>query len=279
MTTTTATDAEVTTETVTPEIASQLLDDMGGNRRLSDDRVEAYARDMSEGRWIPLASMIVIDEDGLLLDGQHRLAAVLQSGLSQMFIIRRGAPPSSISVIDSGRGRTAADTLRIEGHTYTSLITAAARLCLRYPHSTKKRPALTNAEIIDFVHANPDLVKLVHQHAPMHGHAHGWPSIAMLATIMFATPTAHQPTVEQFFRQVYWLEDPQQPAKNLVRWLQYRSRSVSKGERTNPWVMWQALVKSVNANYVGEEAAHLRASPKSKERLLHERRTFKDRSW
>lgn len=277
--TTTTTDAEVTTETITPEIASQLLDDMGGNRLLSDDRVNAYARDMTGGRWVPLSSMIVIDEDGLLIDGQHRLAAVLQSGLDQTFIIRRGAPPSSISVIDSGRGRSAADTLRIEGHSYTALITAAARLCLRYPHATKRRPALTNAEIVDFVHENPEIAKLVHQHSPMHGHAAGWPGIAMLAAIMFMTPVSRRPTVEQFYRQVYWLEDPQQPAKNLVRWLQYRSRNVSKGGRTDPWVMWQALVKSVNANYAGEDAAHLRASPKSKERLMYERREFKNREW
>jgi hypothetical protein len=223
--------------------------------------------------------MIVLDEDGHLLDGQHRLAAVLQSGTTQTFIVRFDAPAEAIAVIDAGRARTAADTLRIEGYSYTSLLTAAARLCLLYPYAGKRAKGITNAEVVQYVHDNPDLAKFVHEHAPMHAHAHGWPSIAMLGSIMFITPPAHRPKVEEFWRQVYWLDNPGQPAKNLIRWLQYRTKQHAKGQRTDPYVMWQALVKSLNAHYNGEAPAHLRASKKSKERLQHERRTFKDRSW
>lgn len=279
MTTIATTTTAIEVESITPERAEDLLSTAAANRRLNDDRVSAYAKDMMQGRWLPASSMIVLDEGGALIDGQHRLAAVLESGSTQEFIVRYDAPAGAIAVIDSGRSRSAADTLRIEGYSYTSLISAAARLCLSYPHSGKRAKGVTNSEIVQFVHDNPDLPKFVHEHAPMHAHAHGWPSIAMLGSIMFITPPAHRAKVEEFFRQVYWLDNPGKPAKNLVRWLQYRSRNATKGGRTDPWIMWQALVKSINDFYAGDEPEHLRASKKSHERLLHERRMFKDRSW
>lgn len=77
---------------VTPEMADELLalnDEK--NRRLSRHTVEKYAEDMSSGRWgrtntNPIG--VMVDDNGRivsLLDGQHRLAAVVMSGVPAWF--------------------------------------------------------------------------------------------------------------------------------------------------------------------------------------------------
>jgi hypothetical protein len=111
-------DIEVTTdfEDVTPEMAQEWLDKSNThNRRIRKNQVAALARDMASNNWLFTGAPISFDWDGRLVDGQHRLAAVVQSGKTLPFVIMRGLDPRSQSAMDIGSRRLAYDALRLGG--------------------------------------------------------------------------------------------------------------------------------------------------------------------
>src|SRR5438105_4834244 len=65
---------------VTPELARQWLESNEDNRRLSDEWVRKLARDMVNDEFPNVGETLKFDEKGRLIDGQHRLRAVVLSG-------------------------------------------------------------------------------------------------------------------------------------------------------------------------------------------------------
>jgi hypothetical protein len=80
----TATSAEIVL--VTLEIAAQWLDRNPQNRRIVQSRVSFYAAQMQAGSWKLTHQGIAFDEYGNLVDGQHRLYAVILSGTPRPFL-------------------------------------------------------------------------------------------------------------------------------------------------------------------------------------------------
>ena len=73
--------------TITPSEASKYLANNPANRRLSESEVETLAADMREGRWCITHQGIAIGKTGRLLDGQHRLAAVIKAGVPVQMMV------------------------------------------------------------------------------------------------------------------------------------------------------------------------------------------------
>jgi len=67
-------------EVVTPEMAAEWLKKNKGNRPVIKAAVSAYARDMQAGKWRPVHQPIAFDARNNLVDGQHRLHAIVKSG-------------------------------------------------------------------------------------------------------------------------------------------------------------------------------------------------------
>jgi hypothetical protein len=67
---------------VTPELAARWLKNNFRNRSVREDVVSAYARDMANGRWVYTHQGIAFNDRDELIDGQHRLHAVILSGLA-----------------------------------------------------------------------------------------------------------------------------------------------------------------------------------------------------
>lgn len=96
-----------TLERITPDIAAEILShNSPRQRRLSKSRVDAYAHDMMSGDWQQNGETIKIAENGLLLDGQHRLAAVIASGKTLWMSVARNIPNDAFLTIDVGQSRT-----------------------------------------------------------------------------------------------------------------------------------------------------------------------------
>jgi hypothetical protein len=118
---------------IDPEIASELLEmNTYRNRNLSDPVVKRYAQLMVSGEWQYNGDVIRIAQTGVLIDGQHRLAAVIKSGTSQQFNIQTGLPESVFDLIDLGKNRTAGDILTIHGMDYGGKISSAVRIIIEY---------------------------------------------------------------------------------------------------------------------------------------------------
>ncbi len=100
---------------VSPAMAQNWLSQNPNNRSISVSRVSEYAQDMEKGDWEMNGEPIVIDTNGMLKDGQHRLAAVVKSGRTIPMLVVFGVS-SDAKIYDRGRSRSATDILRIAGY-------------------------------------------------------------------------------------------------------------------------------------------------------------------
>lgn len=101
--------------TVTPAIAQGFLLKNNNNRHLRKERVEFYLDQMRKGLWVVQNDDICFDWDGNLLNGQHRLSAVVKLGKPVEMGIKTGLDPRAFSIIDVGANRSAGDIFSISG--------------------------------------------------------------------------------------------------------------------------------------------------------------------
>ncbi|CAH2606469.1 conserved protein of unknown function (plasmid) [Rhodovastum atsumiense] len=100
---------------VTPEMAKSWLQHNGGNRSLRPTHVKDLAAKMQAGRWRLTHQGIAISATGRLLDGQHRLEAVVQSGCTVPMMVFTGCDEEMFGVLDKGIIRTIRDDLKETG--------------------------------------------------------------------------------------------------------------------------------------------------------------------
>src|SRR5690349_13435109 len=102
-------------ETITPEIAKKYLDQNRDNRPLHRQKVSDYAREMVNQKWLLTGDTIKFDTTGRLLDGQHRLAACVQSGTTFSCLVVRNLETETFTALDIGLRRTQGDVLAFAG--------------------------------------------------------------------------------------------------------------------------------------------------------------------
>ena len=115
---------------VTKQDAEAYLRKNERNRRIKERTVEKYVRDMNGGNWFFNGSPILISNDNELLDGQHRLAAIVKSGIPQNMIIIEGVSREALKTIDLGYPRTQSDALRMLGIDNSKLLSTVAKKTL-----------------------------------------------------------------------------------------------------------------------------------------------------
>ena len=92
--------------------------------------VEALAREMTAGRFELNGETIKLSPDGRLLDGQHRLAAVVEADIPVEMTVTRGVAESAFRTIDRGRVRSIGDYLQHSGYKSGTSLGAAINLSL-----------------------------------------------------------------------------------------------------------------------------------------------------
>lgn len=123
-------------ELVTPEKARLMLQARyAGQRKLSDSDVRRWARDMAAGNWTLSPDGVAFDTVGQLVNGQHRLHAIIRSNTNQILLIVRGLPTRSYDAMDTGKKRTFGDLLRSRQYKYANEIAAMVRLIHQYAAS------------------------------------------------------------------------------------------------------------------------------------------------
>lgn len=91
---------------VTPHIAKKWLHNNTMNRAPSNGVIKKYARAMEKGEWKITPDFISFAKDGTLLNGQHRLMAVVESGVTVDMCIATDVEKDSFYVMDRGKTRT-----------------------------------------------------------------------------------------------------------------------------------------------------------------------------
>lgn len=106
---------ETRVEFITPEIAIRYLAGNENNRKVSPGVVKQYCESVKRGEWRLNGESIKFDTDGNLLDGQHRLYAIIKAGIGVRTLVTRGLDREVFVTIDIGKKRTASDCLGMIG--------------------------------------------------------------------------------------------------------------------------------------------------------------------
>lgn len=118
--------------TVTPTMAAGYLGTMRRNRSLTARRVARFAEDMKAGRWTVNGQGIIFDSDGRLIDGQHRLQAVIHADVDVTMLVTRGVPPKAWDTLDDMRARRSSDVLTAKGRRNPTLLAAVLRMIYQH---------------------------------------------------------------------------------------------------------------------------------------------------
>lgn len=140
---------ETELKTITPDLAKSMLEKNTCNRPLRDRHVLNLASDMLAGRWREnTAETIKLTKAGTLIDGQHRLNAVIKAKKSIRFLVAYNLNADVMDVIDSGVKRTASDVLSMKGVKNYSLCASIIRSFMSdYIGQSSLQCAVTNRMI------------------------------------------------------------------------------------------------------------------------------------
>jgi hypothetical protein len=147
-----------------PTEARSILERNDVNRRVRKRLVTAYATDMRAGRWGLTGETIVISRTGSLLDGQHRMHAVIDSGRKVRFLVATGSDDDVQRYMDQGASRTVADAAKILGIANTALTSSIARWYCLMPVPGPGMAGLMRRKVpvgeqLTAISENPDLVE------------------------------------------------------------------------------------------------------------------------
>lgn len=176
-------------EMISPAQAKEYLERAIPNRRINDGTVTRYADDMQAGRWINNGQPLVFNEAGQLLDGQHRLRAVIVSGRTMAFLVVRGVPSVAMETLDTGRSRSTQDVLSLKGYKNAASIAAAARIIWNYAASVGVTYTPSKPTLVKFIDNHP---KFVLDAVPwVEGHKQNlFPRAPVAAVLALATESA-----------------------------------------------------------------------------------------
>lgn len=136
----------VTTQ-LTPNLAALLTQRNDNNRPVlwkgPNRSVEAYARAMQRGEWRLNGEAIVISQDGLLNDGQHRCYGVLEANVAIPALLTFGVDRDTRHTVDQGIARTAGHILALSGEVNSNVLASALQMlwCLDSGLTLNGRPS------------------------------------------------------------------------------------------------------------------------------------------
>jgi hypothetical protein len=113
-------------------LAQHVLGYNTGNRRISQLRVARLADAMRSGEYENTGEPVIMSREGVLNDGQHRLAAIVDAEADVELDIRFGIARSAFVKTDTGAGRSSGDVLHIAGASHGSQVAQAVRLLVLY---------------------------------------------------------------------------------------------------------------------------------------------------
>jgi hypothetical protein len=145
---------------VTVPMAQNWLSTMIENQRKpSGPQVAKYAREMANGKW-EISAPLSFNHEGQLIDGQHRLLAVVKSQKPTLFLIVRNLESSAALKFDLGKNRTTQNIAHLHGYdwinhkqisTYTSMFIS--------PTTATKLPLQSMSEKLDGIIKHKDAIE------------------------------------------------------------------------------------------------------------------------
>jgi hypothetical protein len=151
------------TKQIGPEDAAKLLTLNKDNRKINKGHIDFLVREIQLGNFKETGDTIKISSTGRLLDGQHRLNAIIKSGKTVPISFAEGLDDDTFTVIDTGKNRTGADILSLQNNKHPNEMSATIRLivALENGKTSSSKIKLSNTEILKVSEKNPGLSEIV----------------------------------------------------------------------------------------------------------------------
>lgn len=247
-------------ETITPKKAMEWLKRNIHNRPLSKKHVSFIAGLLREGKFELNGDAIRFNANGDLIDGQHRLMACIESGVSFQSLVIRGLPHSTFATFDGGRPRTAADDLHGLGERNCQVVSAACRAAYLltnhevYNETTKVR----RDQIASYLQSNPDIRDSI---AYANVNQTGVMGRAIVASLHFLFIRKDESLASVFWERVLKGEGlSSSMAEYKLREQVTRKRSAVGGRLRSPFV-YGLTIKAWNARRDGTAVKTLKYDP------------------
>lgn len=253
---------------ITPAYAQELLERTKAagilNRKASPRTVEIYANEMRSNRWKLNSESIKLDENGFILDGQHRLMACVQSGCSFQTVVNTDVPRDTFDTIDCGRVRTGTQVLQMSGVQYHTVITGiinGMNEFRNYGHLALKERRLTPSAVLEEYNTRPadyDEAARVAMKCITESHAMTPKTVGTLYFALVHDNGVSKAKAEQFFTQINSFDTAENPViEKMRRWnLANKDKRISEKLRVAYVIRsWNAFVSGTKAPRFSEHDA------------------------
>jgi hypothetical protein len=145
---------------ITPEMARDWLASAHPNRPISRRRVQTIARAIAAGLWQVNGQTIVLCPEFRLLDGRHRLSAIVEAGRTVHSLVVCGIAPACFLTMDQGAKRSGAHVLAMSGHPHAQTLCSALRWLWRFANQrmTSASIELLDYQLPDYLAQHPSFV-------------------------------------------------------------------------------------------------------------------------
>jgi hypothetical protein len=245
--------------TVTPELAAEWLEMNTHNRSIKWRRVKEFAGAIKRGEWVINGDAIRFDYNGVLLDGQNRLLAVISAKMPITTFVVFNLDPASQETMDQGSMRLFSDTLKLHGETNVNVLASATRWVFIWDRYTTSGGAVdtridrpTNVQLLEFFNSHKSqLHAAVAEAGKVYARFHAAGPRAIVATAWYIFSQIDSAACREFFTQ--WAEGAQleidDPIYALRRWMM---NNQNRREKARGEVVLAIIVKAWNAYRAGE---------------------------
>lgn len=192
-----------TTREVGPKEALELLSSNSVNRKLSVRNIEYLTQQIQSGNYRETGDTIKISKSGRLLDGQHRLNAIIKANKSINLTFCTGLEDEIFDVLDTGKIRTASDIMSIKNIPNAHEVTAAATFLLKYNKGGLfLGRKISNTDVLQTVMDNPEIVDIV-KIVCTENKKFRMISSSMIAALYYLFSKKNHQLTEDFFNKYY----------------------------------------------------------------------------
>lgn len=152
---------------ITPNMAAAWLDQNETNRPTNWGYVSQLARDIRADRFVCTHQGIAFDTNGRLIDGQHRLWAILEADMPVRMRVFFNEPPENLMYIDGNHPRRAADRITLSRTLGTVRTSELATLRAVVGGIALVRKRYTVYEEMELLQKHRPAIHFAHEHLSM----------------------------------------------------------------------------------------------------------------
>ena len=254
-------------ETITPTLAASYFEkNYVSNRKLRPIQIANIADQIKRGQWIVNGASICFTISGALTDGQHRLAAIAQSGKTVQSVVVRNLPDKAFLTIDTGIKRSNADILHIAGEMSSIVLACSARYLIAWEKQKnfgyKSREKTSAADVQTILRKHPGLRDAIKE---MSGRNIVIKRIgpSFISTFFYLISTVDHTEAVSFYDQVFFGTDLSKghPILALRNLLLARAQEPGMGTRFDPFLTGRQFVKTWSLFCKGERIEKMNIKP------------------